>query len=421
MSTYIPIIQMILISGLIWLSYRYILKNQNNFKISRLYILFGTLLSLISFISVENTIINDIKIYELPTITISPEMASTTSSNISILPYIYWLPTCLFLIVFLIRLIKIAQFIHRSEKRTISGIKVHQLNQNHTAFNFFNRIFISKDILQDDSKQMVLMHEHSHSKHVHSMDVMIFEFLTIMFWFNPFFWLIKKELNEIHELQADRDVIKKGISHTTYQQQLLRYALLATSHTFAPSFSRLLVKRRIKVLNNNIKKKNTMKYILSLIAVFVIIQFSVQRFTFGVSESFNFNETELAQAEVEMDDNETIAEVKNKAEANDPQEECEYPLAVYKGGDNQLLKDIAKAIKYPDIPKEEMLEGRVFIQIDVPKSGDNIQFKVLKGLRADYDAAALAAIKTLANNWMPAKQDGKPVHSKFVLPIKFVK
>jgi protein TonB len=91
---------------------------------------------------------------------------------------------------------------------------------------------------------------------------------------------------------------------------------------------------------------------------------------------------------------------------------------VFPGGDAALMKFIADNTKYPEIAKENGIQGRVFIQFVIDKTGRVTRAQVAKGVDPYLDSEALRVVKMLPN-WSPGKQRGKPVPVTFVVPINF--
>jgi protein TonB len=91
---------------------------------------------------------------------------------------------------------------------------------------------------------------------------------------------------------------------------------------------------------------------------------------------------------------------------------------VFPGGDAALMKFIADNTKYPEIAKENGIQGRVFIQFVIDKVGNVTKVTVAKGVDPYLDEEAMRVVKSLPS-WTPGKQRGKPVPVTFVVPINF--
>ena len=74
------------------------------------------------------------------------------------------------------------------------------------------------------------------------------ECIILLQWFNPAAWLLKRELKDIHEYQADTSVLQSGIDATTYQLLLVKKAVGASSYTLANSFNHSKIKKRITMM-----------------------------------------------------------------------------------------------------------------------------------------------------------------------------
>ena len=92
--------------------------------------------------------------------------------------------------------------------------------------------------------------------------------------------------------------------------------------------------------------------------------------------------------------------------------------AEFEGGFEAMAKFIAKNMKYPAQARRMGVEGSVFVSFVVDKEGNISDPQVIKGISADCDKEAIRVVKAMPP-WKPGKQNGKPVKSRFVLPIKF--
>ena len=88
------------------------------------------------------------------------------------------------------------------------------------------------------------------------------------------------------------------------------------------------------------------------------------------------------------------------------------------GGIQKLYKYLGDNIYYPEMAKENGIQGKVFVQFVVWKDGSIRDVKVIKGVHKTLNAEALRVINNMPN-WKPGKQRGKNVNARFTLPIKF--
>lgn len=108
----------------------------------------------------------------------------------------------------------------RAERR-YDGCKLIVHQQADAPFSFLGRVVVSETDL-DEHGDIILIHEAAHVKYYHHIDLFLSELFLVFNWFNPFAWLMKKELQRIHEYQADERVLSKGIDAREYQLLLVR-------------------------------------------------------------------------------------------------------------------------------------------------------------------------------------------------------
>lgn len=128
-------------------------------------------------------------------------------------------------------------------------------------------------------------------------------------------------------------------------------------------------------------------------------------------------------AQVEVKDQEVVevAEVKEEVQEAEPEE---IPFVVveempqFPGGDGELLKYIAEHTTYPDIAKENNIQGRVIVRFCVTAKGGVSQVSILKGVDPELDKEAIRVVNTLPA-FKPGKQGGKPVPVWYMVPITF--
>jgi periplasmic protein TonB len=128
-------------------------------------------------------------------------------------------------------------------------------------------------------------------------------------------------------------------------------------------------------------------------------------------------------AQVQVKDQEVVEIVEVKEEVQEAEPE-EIPFVVveempmFPGGDAELLKYIAEHTTYPDIAKENNIQGRVIVRFCVTAKGGVSQVSILKGVDPELDAEAIRVVNTLPA-FKPGKQGGKPVPVWYMVPITF--
>ena len=151
------------------------------------------------------------------------------------------------------------------------GILLFVHKEKVAPFSWMKMIAVSEEDLKENG-QAILTHERAHIHNRHSWDLLLAEVCIFVQWFNPAAWLLKQELQTIHEYEADEWVIENGIDAKTYQLLIIKKAVGARLYSIANSFNHSSLKKRITMM---IKKKSNpwarMKYlyVLPLAAVAV--------------------------------------------------------------------------------------------------------------------------------------------------------
>ena len=102
--------------------------------------------------------------------------------------------------------------------------------------------------------EAILLHERAHVRMHHSADLLLTDLCGCLQWFNPAMWLLRRELRDIHEYEADEAVISSGIDAKSYQLLLIRKAVGGRWYSIANSFNHSKLKNRITMM---LRKKSS--------------------------------------------------------------------------------------------------------------------------------------------------------------------
>ncbi|MGI4729074.1 MAG: TonB family protein [Janthinobacterium lividum] len=140
--------------------------------------------------------------------------------------------------------------------------RLMQQNENGQAYSFFGQIIVDNKL---PDYEVVYQHETVHAEHLHSADVLLFEMLTILNWFNPVIYFYRKAIKHNHEFMADYHAISFGIDKADYAMLLLSQQMGVQSNALVNSFfNQSLLKQRILMLHKNPSKQSALlKYGLS--------------------------------------------------------------------------------------------------------------------------------------------------------------
>ncbi len=434
------ILKNIIALGLFALAYRLIFLQEVNFKARRFFMLNGVFLSfLLPLLSYNFGVFssfqaNPLGSFVLDEITIySSGIDSIKESSglpfSEILVYSYLLVAGILALRIIYQLINIIVKTKRYHGNQIHNIIIYRLPFENVSFSFFRYIFIGKTPEDGDLKK-ILAHEKIHAMQLHTLDVLIMELLSVIFWFNPLIWWYRNELKNVHEYLADAGALKEGFNAKSYQITILEHLIGSASLTITNNFNYSLIKNRIAMMNKakNGRKKTWKLFLLLPVSILLVIGFAC-------TEKAETEETGLNNRKSEISYESAYTQVDI--------------MPVYAGGFMELRKFVALNLVYPKDARDKGIEGKVFVQFVVDKNGDivtNAQKYKVEGdsklidevVVTSYEPAegtqiegneeyieqlkaeAVRVLSTLPQFESPAMKDGKPVAVAFTFPINFV-
>lgn len=134
----------------------------------------------------------------------------------------------------------------RREKQE-RGITLVVHDQAIAPFSWMKYIVISRKDLEENGRE-ILIHETAHIRNRHSIDLLIADVCIFFQWFNPGAWLLKQELQNIHEYEADETVINEGVNAKEYQLLLIKKAVGTRLYSMANGFDHSKLKNRIGMM-----------------------------------------------------------------------------------------------------------------------------------------------------------------------------
>lgn len=204
---------------------------------------------------------------------------------VTILSLIYLVGLMFFLLRYLYGLYQLILILHRSEKRSAGdGTIVCLSDKGIEPFSWFRYMVMSAtDYSTDESA--IWHHENAHGQLRHSVDRTLFDLFTCFFWFNPFAWLLRHELQAVHEFQADEQVLQRGVDMKQYQFLLIRRSAGEAKFAMANNFLRQDLQKRISMMMKN-KTNLNMKWSYAIgfpVMALVMILLSVPKLNATVS------------------------------------------------------------------------------------------------------------------------------------------
>ena len=334
----------------------------------------------------------------------------------SIILLIYFIGAVFFAAYKLVSLIQMFRLFRKGECISDThGIKVVLYDDEQVSpFSWMNYIVLSrKDYAENAST--IIAHEKAHISMHHSIDILIVDFCILFQWFNPAIWLLKQELQNIHEYEADDAVIRKGVDAKKYQLLLIEKAVGTRLYSMANSFNHNSLKKRITMMCKRKSNKWAMLkclYVLPLAAL-AVTAFARSEVSSTLNEISNSKVSEISDliksvsvenAEIKGDTSQVFSIV---------EEMPEFP-----GGMGECMKFLARSIKYPADAITNGVEGRVIVKFIVEKDGGISNIQIVRSIDPLLDAEAARVIKSMPK-WKPGKQKGENVKVYYTFPVTF--
>ncbi len=267
----IYLIQTVVISALFTLSYFSLFRKSKAFNLRRFMALMIPIISLV--IPFSKYLNLAIPIPESFTFSQTLDVVNVGSINLiessmnyniyEIITIIYAVVTSLLLVRLTLQLMNIFKLRNNSEKQ--NGVYI--IPNNYQAFSFLGSVFIPDSL--KENLNLIIKHENIHVQEKHSYDIFFYEFLKVVFWFNPFLYFLKNELSNIHEFIVDQRLIEDDTDIEEYCSLLLQNSSLRYM-TIGNNFNHSLTKIRfIMMTKQNNKKRLAIKIAGMLIVMFV--------------------------------------------------------------------------------------------------------------------------------------------------------
>jgi hypothetical protein len=308
------IIQTIAFQVFFLLIYDVFLKKETFFNWNRFFLLTTAVLSVIlPFIKIESfkEVVPQQYIVRLPEIILGQTESNINTSmplnpvvidnakSLPTLEFIFYLGTALTTLFFLFKLSKVLVLILRNQKTYNGKLTLVKLINSNAAFSFFRYVFLG-ELLSNNEKTAILKHELIHVKQNHTLDLLFFEILRILFWYNPLVYMYQNRITSLHEFIADAEAVKHE-NKSNYYQNLLAQVFETKKISFInPFFKQSLIKKRIVMLQKSKSKQiHLLKYTLLIPMVFGMLVYTscstIQEFDTPTEYSIN---TELTDEEL---------------------------------------------------------------------------------------------------------------------------
>ena len=271
------ILQTIAFQLLFLVVYDLFLKKETFFNANRLYLLVTPILSLLlPFVQIPalKESIPEAYMIQLPTLVLGGETSGEALGQVTVgftflsLQNLWILGLVLSLVLFGFKLFRIFKLKGTGSVSRFPRFSIVKLPGTTTAFSFFRDIFLGEN-LSEVQQENILLHEKVHVTERHSWDLLFFEALRVLFWFNPLVYVFQKRMATLQEYIADKHVSTQK-PPAEYYQDLLSQVFQTEKISFINTFfNRSLIKNRIVMLQKSKSKKIVqLKYLLLIPMVF---------------------------------------------------------------------------------------------------------------------------------------------------------
>lgn len=400
----------------------------------------------------------------------------------TVLGVIYWLGVALSALVLVVRYGVLWHKLKRYTFVRQGRFRVAVTDSEEPSFSFFRYIVAGRSGMSDAELQQVLCHERLHAAQGHSWDLLAVQAVCCLLWFDPFVWLYGRDLREVHEYLADEAVLRQG-GEGEYKSYLRLLYCQITGMQYVPivnSFHFSTIKNRISMMKQPKSHKGWVKALAALPVAALLLfancknqepaqeqaaipdgQYLVSPFT------DTYRDGQLVEREFmgvllpleELDKHKVFADSAEAARYSDrlvvegkavhtvsmvnlndsaaarwydvawaddraalswwnEEDSGKFELAEYPGGLEAMSSYIAKSVVYPEKAKTDGVQGKVYVQFVVEPDGSVGDVTVLRGVGGECDEEALRVVKSMPK-WQPATFKGKPVRSKYVMPIYY--
>lgn len=467
MSVLPYLLKVIFCSAFLYAFYYFLLRNKYYHQYNRFYLLLLPVVSfLIPLLNVpfasneikESRILNTIS-----TVNVSrwgKELVVYASDTAPAYDYtnIIWaglyVAGCLIFIIPLLTSLRRIQRITKScSSNVVEKVNILYTHAPGTPFSFFNRIFWNAELsLNTAEAEQMLHHELFHVRQKHSLDTLFFELLRALFWINPVFHLVRKEIEVIHEFLADEYASTKSNS-TDYAELLIRTAITNKQYLLTNSFFNSLLKRRIAMITKTQARRY--KYVSRLAIVPVLfflftacskqsnMSSSEVKASDSAPQNFDLASVDtIPQSDFKKNDIITVIgyrednsgknakpvekdlQKSDRSQLSPPTVQGEILEKVeiepgYPGGANAWKRYLITKFRYPLEARQKNIQGFVVVRFVVDKQGNLSNVQAISGPKEGGLRDEAVSVIQKSGSWEPGIQNGNKVNAYKTQPVLF--
>ncbi|MDN4164099.1 M56 family metallopeptidase [Cytophagales bacterium LB-30] len=334
------------------------------------------------------------------------EEQSATWELRNLLLIAYVLISAMLALGLLLRIGKLFHFI-RKNKLSVKKHTGYYLVETQGLFptsSFLHFLFWDNSVhMESHESDAIIQHELQHIKEKHSYDLLLLDLFRIVFWFNPIFYFIKRQLAIQHEYLADRQVLKHA-HPADYQLLMVKNLFNVNPLVFSSPFNQSQLVKRMKMMQSNktIQRWRSVSAVVLMAAGSVLVACQQNEAAYE----------EVVEIQQEAGDQQVLTDASDEIF-----QKVDKP-ASYPGGFEALREKIMEDLNYPQKAMEDKISGTVFVQFVVNKEGDIEDISIAKGVSPELDNEAIRFVSTMGK-WIPGEHKGHIVKQSMILPVKF--
>lgn len=352
-----------------------------------------------------------------PVMTLAPDNAAHVLDNaVKWIAWVYWSGVAVMMLRLFMSLWGIIYLAAtgRGEKRGGFTVIYHDRDRM-VPFSWGRWVFVPATTAVDEI-ETILAHECAHLSHRHWADLILAETVTIIDWYNPVAWMLRQDLLDQHEYQADAEVLATGADATEYQLFLIKKTVGNRFHALANSLNHSSLNKRITMMLSKKPGRGAQVRALAVVPAAALAIFCLSTpLMASLAETFT-----PAEAVTEVSGDKVSENSAKQQTESDVIYDTVAQMPEFPGGWGELYGCIAKTIVYPESAMKEGKQGNVVVKFVVDKNGKIQDPTIMRSVDPALDAAALQAVRSLDVKFTPGKNaEGKAVSVYFVMPISF--
>jgi len=417
-----------------YLFYRFLLKKETFHRFNR-FVLVGT--AVLSFLlplciitihkpmeTAAPLVTEPAMVAELPEQELAPLVQVSEPWWHVALTILFWAGVAFVLARVLISILSILRIIRQGEPvRKEDGCRILVTERDIDPFSWMKDIVLSRKDWEIPHES-ILTHEKAHIAYGHSIEILLVDVLSALQWFNPAIWMLRADLKELHEYEADDAVLRAGTNLREYQYLLIRKAVSKSGYSVANSFNHSILKNRITMMSKSrspLTRGLRALWLLPLVCLAIGLQ------------------ARTVYVPMDKDSEKNVSDEKPRGYLS------EIVVIGYGGQEaprhhKSLEADALPSIKNPDMDTEAICsenfswwlntrlvypdeaktdDGTVLAKFTVGTDGKVKDITILWSVSEQLDGIVAQQIAK-SPEWTPAMKDGKPVEMSFIQPVVFM-